>query len=270
MNQQGPHGIPEYIELLTIEDKELYEKLQKIVGSPNYRYNRNHRLDTLNDLFSEIRDYCEHDDNESEKWKRYLICGICWFQDYIAINTKQLRLLISKSKSSINGALAKMGYQTVSLRGEQASLLLEKIPFLFGHYREFRKWSIRKIKSNDQKRNKKEKSGRKEQIDGQNIKKISKNEIRCTNKDDNYYDELFKDMEWSDESNANNNKVCNESEFCFVNFNNNFDEKFDNFDFDFEFDPYSIQNFLNSRKEIDNVYSYDNNNYRSDEVTIIC
>lgn len=270
-HQQGPHGIPEFIELLSVEDKQLYEKLQNNVGSPNYRYNRNHRIDTLKDLFSNIRDFCEHDNEEDERWKRYLVCGICWFKDYIAINTKQLRLLISKSKSTINGALAKMGYQTVSLKGEQASLLLEKIPYLFGHYKEFRKWSIRKIKSNDTENIRKRKSRRNEIINQRNINIVNNinNNICCNsdndkNDDDKFYDDLFKDLDWSDDC---DNK-SDEKELNFLNYDNNFDDRFDNDDFDFEFDPRICQNFLNSRKEIEEVDS--NNNFKFEECTIIC
>lgn len=141
-HQEGQHETPEYIELLSLEDKILYDELQKKVGSPNFRYNRNRRLSTINDIFEQIREFCEKE--EEDKWKRYLVCGICWFEDYISINTRQLRLLISKSKSAINGALAKMGYETVTAKGERASMLIEAIPYLFGHFTEYRKWSIRK------------------------------------------------------------------------------------------------------------------------------
>jgi hypothetical protein len=40
--------------------------------------------------------------NETDDWKRALVCGICWLNADIAINTRQLRLLLSKCKSSIN------------------------------------------------------------------------------------------------------------------------------------------------------------------------
>lgn len=140
--QEGIHGTPDFIDILSYDDRISYEKLQKDVGSSEYRYNRNHRYSTLSNILEKIKLYCQ--EKEDDKWKRYLVCGICWFDIYMAINTKQLRLLISKSKSSINDALSKMGYKTISMKGEPSSLLIETIPFLYGNQPEFRKWSIRK------------------------------------------------------------------------------------------------------------------------------
>lgn len=273
-HQEGPHGTPKFIELLSTEDKEKYEKLQGYVGSPNYRYNRNHRIDTLKDLFNSIREYCEHDNDETEKWKRYLVCGICWFNQYVAINTKQLRLLISKSKSSINGALLKMGYKTCSLRGEQASLLFQKIPFLFEHYREFRQWSIRKLYTcGSEEMPIKHKKKIYNQDEAQ---KMIKEDITCTSndddeniKDDKFYDELFKDFDWNEE--CEKSKKEDMQTFAYVNFNNSdnniFEEKYDDIDFDFEYNPFSIRNLTDTKDELDEVSSY-NNKY--EECSIIC
>ena len=125
--QEGIHGTPDFINILSTEDKINYKRLQEDVGSTKYRYNRNHRYSTLNHIFDKIHEYCEC--NDTDKWKRYLVCGICWFGDYLAINTRQLRFLISKSKSTINDALLKMEYLTVSIKGEPGSLLLENITY---------------------------------------------------------------------------------------------------------------------------------------------
>ena len=140
--QQGPQGNPEYINILSIEDKELYEQIQKNVSSQNFRYKRNRQIETLTDVLNCIRKYCEKD--EEGKWKRYLVCGICWFDDYIAINTRQLQLLISKSKSAINWSLSKMGYITVKIKNNSATKLIKTIPYLSSSSKELRKWSLRK------------------------------------------------------------------------------------------------------------------------------
>lgn len=143
--QQGPHGIPEFIDILSSEDRKLYDLLQHNVGSPEFRYNRNRRISTLLDIFECIREFCEHE--EKDQWKRYLVCGMCWFKNCIAINTRQLKLLISKSKSAINGAFVKMGYQTIPTKGEEAEILLKKIPFLSHRYSDLRQWTIRRASS---------------------------------------------------------------------------------------------------------------------------
>ena len=248
-HQQGPHGTPEYINILLSEDKKLYELLQKNVGSPNFRYNRNRRLATLKDIFDCIRDYCQKDDED--KWKRYLVCGICWFDDYIAINTRQLRLLISKSKSAINGALAKMGYVTVTVKGERASLLLETIPYLTGHYTEFRKWSIRKKNPSLDEiapvKNCSKKSG----------SKINKIEACCdTDKCCDFYDELFKDIVWDDDECSKSNS---KDEYNFINFDVCDDEIFPDTGFGLDdgfsliLNSYSSSNFEKPKNVTDNV-----------------
>ena len=81
--------------------------------------------------------------NNSNDWKRYLVCGICWINDDVAINTRQLRILLGKSKSTINGAFAKMGYETMPFRNNEE--LLEKIPFLRGNFNEKRQWTVRRL-----------------------------------------------------------------------------------------------------------------------------
>lgn len=136
------HKTPLYIDLLSAEDQIEFTELQNRVGSPDNRYNRNKRLATLNESFDLIKRFCAKGDEDD--WKRYLVCGICWVQNGIAINTRQLRVLIAKSKSTINGALAKMGYATVPTKGEDASQLLSIIPYLKGHFSELRQWTIRK------------------------------------------------------------------------------------------------------------------------------
>jgi hypothetical protein len=55
-----------------------------------------------------------------------------------------LRILIAKSKSSINGALKKMYYQPVHMRGENGDRLVAKLPQLKGKYLDLRQWSVRR------------------------------------------------------------------------------------------------------------------------------
>lgn len=162
---------PKFFDLLTTDDQDLYKNLKNEVGSPNYRYKRN-QSSSFEKLLQMIHEYCDHDDLDT--WKRYLVCGICWFEDYIAINISNLKLLLSKSKSSINGSMTNLGYKTLAIKGKEVeSLLFNKIPMLWGNYCEFRKWSIRKNETN----------------------KINE----TSNKIDDLFDDLFKDIEWCDD-----------------------------------------------------------------------
>lgn len=99
----------------------------------------------LREQLNSIKRFCIRDDDRDSV--RCLVCGICWPDDMIAINTRHLRILISKSKSSINGSFAKMNYTTVAAKDGEQDKLLESIPFLRNHYPELRQWTIRKTEN---------------------------------------------------------------------------------------------------------------------------
>lgn len=133
---------PAFFNLLSSKDQEKYIELQKKAANEENRYNRFRRLSTMREIFNAIRQFCETENED--KWKRYLVCGIFWYDDYVVINTRQLRILIAKCKSSINGALLKMGYETVHKKSIDFSFLTNYIPLLEKNHSDFRQWTIRK------------------------------------------------------------------------------------------------------------------------------
>jgi hypothetical protein len=133
--------LPRYWELLPDEDKEQYQKLKEYFVAGNFRHTRNARLEQFDSILDKIRQYAERgDDND---WRRFLVCGVCWLDNAIAINTRQLLLLVAKCKSSINGSLQKMGYTTHVSHSESWKVLFPRIPALQGHFPELRQWSVR-------------------------------------------------------------------------------------------------------------------------------
>ena len=135
-------NIPSYFDSLSPDDRKAYEELRSILAAPDHRYNRNKRIVTFQDMLEQIKEFCTR--NDADDWKRYLVCGICWVDNDIAINTRQLRILLGKSKSTINGALAKMGYETLPFRNNNSGLI-DKIPFLRGNFNEIRQWTVRRL-----------------------------------------------------------------------------------------------------------------------------
>ena len=135
-------GNPAFFDFLSPSDQKRYHELRSVLSSAENKYKRNQRVQTFQNAIDMIKEFCCRGDEDD--WKRYLVCGICWFDMDIAINTRQLRLLIDKCKSSINGALAKMGYGSEIIRGEGSQSLISKIPFLKGNFVEQRQWTIRK------------------------------------------------------------------------------------------------------------------------------
>jgi hypothetical protein len=133
---------PMFFSLLDEDTKVKYAELRSLLRSSEKRYKRYKRIEALQDALDMIHDFCiQHDGND---WKRCLVCGVCWMGQDIAINTRQLRLLIDKCKSSINGALSKMGYGTAPVKSAIAATLLSYIPFLKGNFMEQRQWTVRR------------------------------------------------------------------------------------------------------------------------------
>ena len=132
---------PEYWDILSEEDRTQYQKMKQDFSSGVMKRVRNSRAETFDEILEVIKKFCvKNDDND---WKRYLVCGVCWMDSAIAINTRQLRLLVCKCKSSINGSLQKMGYTTNMAHSESWKILFPKIPLLKDHFPELRKWTIR-------------------------------------------------------------------------------------------------------------------------------
>jgi hypothetical protein len=73
------------------------------------------------------------------------VCGLCPLPPYdIAINVRQLTLLLGKHKSTINGALMKMSYQPLRIKGENLDRLATVFPHLKKQYADLRSWSVRR------------------------------------------------------------------------------------------------------------------------------
>ena len=133
---------PEYWNLLTDKDKERYCALKLAFTPGELISSRIASNETFMQILSIIRQYAERGD--SDDWKRFLVCGICWLDDGIAINTRQLTLLLSKCKSTINGSLQKIGYKASTTYIDCSKTLFPKIPFLREQTDDLRKWSIRR------------------------------------------------------------------------------------------------------------------------------
>jgi hypothetical protein len=81
---------------------------------------------------------------------RGMACGLYWLPDGIAVDVHEVRLLVPRCKSSINGSLHKLGY-TLSLgRIECAEVITKIFPLLRDQTAELRKWSIRRAEPHRQ------------------------------------------------------------------------------------------------------------------------
>lgn len=136
-------GIPKFFELLTAEDQQRYKELQEMFSSKQCRNNRNQRLSVFSEILKTVREFCEKGDaNDSV---RCMVCGYCTLPGGMAVNIRQLRVLVDKCKSSINGSLQRMGAVITPMKNEFAEMLQDKIPSLRSTFSELREWSIRQM-----------------------------------------------------------------------------------------------------------------------------
>ncbi|OHT05128.1 hypothetical protein TRFO_27259 [Tritrichomonas foetus] len=129
--------------MLSDDDKCRYTYLKFNISSKAFKSQRNKRIETFSEILNEIKGFVVR--GTKDDITRGLVCGVCWLPEGIAINTHQLRFLISKCKSSINGSLQKMGYNSSLGRTEAAIAISNAFPILKDNNTELRKWTVRKI-----------------------------------------------------------------------------------------------------------------------------
>lgn len=132
---------PKYFSLLPEPEKAGYIRLRNdLVGITKMPAKMRSPEPFLNVLYR-IRCFCLR--NDENDWKRCLVCGVCWLKEGIATNTRTLKILLNKCKSSINGSLLKMGYITHHTRNDLTAQLSSAIPILRDNFSEMREWAIR-------------------------------------------------------------------------------------------------------------------------------
>jgi hypothetical protein len=141
-DEYSPNQDPMFFSLLDDEDQRSYLEMRELLHNSEKRYKRNKRIESLQDGLNSICNYCVR--HAEDDWKRFLVCGVCPMGPDLAINIRQLRILLDKCKSSINGALSKMGYGTAPVKSDITAALLTYIPFLKGNFLEQRQWTVRR------------------------------------------------------------------------------------------------------------------------------
>lgn len=133
---------PLYWWLLNSNDLHQYTVLRVALTSSESKNQRNRRIATFTEAVEAVRAFAIRGDTLDKV--RCLVCGIAWLPEGIAINTHQLKLLISRCKSSINGSLQKLGFTENLGRTAAANAITAAYPFLKENISELRKWSVRR------------------------------------------------------------------------------------------------------------------------------
>ena len=136
--------LPAYWERLSEEDKMTYAFLRKTLASPNCKNRRNQSQKTFKNILKGLKSFVVRGDAGDRD--RMLVCGISWLPNQtIATNTKQLRIILSKCKSSINGSFQSLGYGTVPSGADSATSLIKLFPEFEKNYPELRQWTVRQL-----------------------------------------------------------------------------------------------------------------------------
>ena len=140
--QNETETTPKFFELLSDNDRVLYNNMRSGLSSHACRNRRGKRLETFGEMLKAIKTFCIR--NDEDDWKRCLVCGVCWLSNGIAINTMQFSGLLGKCKSSINGSLQMLGYKPFPCSSSQNKELLDKIPYLKQNPSDIKQWTLRK------------------------------------------------------------------------------------------------------------------------------
>jgi hypothetical protein len=132
-----------HVWMLSFGDQILFRCLHDSLSSQENRYNRHRRLLTLQTSLGGILSFCRRGDNND--WLRCFVCGVLWIEPWaLAVNTRQLGCVLGKSKSSVNGGLAKMNWAPSPMTREANEKLCQAIPYLQHHPDALRQWTIRR------------------------------------------------------------------------------------------------------------------------------
>jgi hypothetical protein len=93
------------------------------------------------DAVDMVRQFVVRKDGDDAK--RSAACGICWIEDKIALNVRELRLLLGKCKSTVNGRLHKRGFSTVLCRAVTSEIVVRAMPLLADNKAELKRWTVR-------------------------------------------------------------------------------------------------------------------------------
>jgi hypothetical protein len=132
---------PQYWDLLNYNDQQLYLQISAALSAPSSRNKRGKRIADFREVLEALVLFeCS---DEEEKWKKCLVCGVCLIPPGIAVNTTQLKHLVLKCKSTLNGSLKALGFDKIITKPWAYEWLMERIPYLRGKPRDLRQWTIR-------------------------------------------------------------------------------------------------------------------------------
>lgn len=134
-------NLPCHWQLLTESALGEYLDLRDNCCSSTSKSLKGERLDEFIGRLAAIKRFVEAD--VIEGWRRCLVCGIFFLPNGLAINIQQLRIVLGKCKSSINGSLHQLGYITQPPGSQLERELSQLVPLCRSEHAELKKWTLR-------------------------------------------------------------------------------------------------------------------------------
>jgi hypothetical protein len=133
--------LPNHWHLLCEEDQQQYLLLRAQFLEAIAKSRRGERIEVFIQRLKTVKAFIDKD--PQNLWKRAIVCGIMFLKSALAINIQQLRILMGKCKSSINGSLQQIGYVSKPSTHEIDQEMTAMIPALKDDHSEMKKWTIR-------------------------------------------------------------------------------------------------------------------------------
>ncbi|OHT12394.1 hypothetical protein TRFO_17758 [Tritrichomonas foetus] len=137
---------PLYWDILTLNDKDEYRKIQQRLAPAKGRITRTKNVIKFTESLEELRRFVNKGDVND--WVRSMVCGIFWLNpETIVVNTSQLCILLGKGKSSVNVGFQEVGYITLPSSVDLNNMIINQFPPFKHNSRDIRKWSVHQIPS---------------------------------------------------------------------------------------------------------------------------
>lgn len=141
---QEARRISDPYDLLTVEEQNEYDKIYAHFYNFNIKGNRNSLfIDDIGHVISFLQR------SEKNFQNRCIVAGIYIAGPIIVINTKELKRLMSRCKSSINGGLLKMGYRSLGINQRSKTIVQTLMPNI-ATYKALTQWTVRVAESKNE------------------------------------------------------------------------------------------------------------------------
>ncbi|OHT02367.1 hypothetical protein TRFO_30561 [Tritrichomonas foetus] len=127
-------------EQLSVEDKNEYHHLRESFHQQHIAHTKTRsNSSTFQSDLRSILNFIERRAEQQEA--RSIVCGVSLGNNFVCVNTRQLKYLIGKCKSSINNGFQQLGY--ISAKNKVKQCLISVLPNLVHDSTLLRQWTVR-------------------------------------------------------------------------------------------------------------------------------